>query len=353
MTDRPLGPANPRQLRPNNGRHPRERVARAALGGLQLHRALDPLRLRLVVEIGLRGSISRAAEACSIGQPAASMHLRALEAAMGQRLVERDGRASRLTDAGEVVAREAAHALATLSRLERELDDLAAGRRVLRIAASSSVGDDVLTEAISAFVKRFPQAGVEVRAGTSRDVTAQVTSGDVQLGIAAGLAAADGAPRLPLYSDELVGIAAPGAFEPGSSGTTLEMLMQHPVVVLPSGSYSRDVVESTLASVGLRASRTMVLHSLEAVKRAVRRGLGVAFVPARAVCEELGRQELMSFRVESMNAMHVVLFLVGPHHRGATAPEEAFIEVLLEAVARTTDELEDSDLVPTASLPIG
>src|SRR5919107_2399408 len=73
--------------------------------------AIDPARLRLLVEVGRRGSISAAADACRMGQPSATKHLQTLEAAVGEKLIERHGRASRLTEAGEVVA---AHALRVL-----------------------------------------------------------------------------------------------------------------------------------------------------------------------------------------------------------------------------------------------
>jgi molybdate transport repressor ModE-like protein len=48
----------------------------------------------LLVEIGRQGSVSAAARAIGIGQPTASEHLRTLEGAAGQRLVERNGRAA-------------------------------------------------------------------------------------------------------------------------------------------------------------------------------------------------------------------------------------------------------------------
>ena len=60
----------------------------------------DTTRMRLLVEIERHGTVSAAAAAIGIGQPSASQHLRLLEAAAGQRLVERSGRGSRLTQAG-------------------------------------------------------------------------------------------------------------------------------------------------------------------------------------------------------------------------------------------------------------
>jgi len=68
----------------------------------------DTTRMRLLVEIDRCGSLSAAAQAIGIGQPSASQHLRTLEAAAGQRLVERSGKGSRLTEGGRVLATHAA-----------------------------------------------------------------------------------------------------------------------------------------------------------------------------------------------------------------------------------------------------
>src|ERR671934_20586 len=81
----------------------------------------DTTRMRLLVEIERRGSVSAAAAAIGIGQPSASQHLRLLETAAGQQLVERSGRGSRLTQAGQVLAARAAQALSSLGAAEEEL----------------------------------------------------------------------------------------------------------------------------------------------------------------------------------------------------------------------------------------
>src|SRR3954454_14997252 len=101
--------------------------------------ALDPTRLRLLVELGRRGSISAAADACGMGQPSATKHLKTLEAAIGGRLAERNGRASRLTEAGEVVAAHGARVLDTLEGMHDDLEALrGAERGTLTLAASTT-----------------------------------------------------------------------------------------------------------------------------------------------------------------------------------------------------------------------
>src|ERR671934_2021738 len=86
--------------------------------------ALDPARLRLLVEVDRRGSISAAAEACQVSQPSATKQLQTLEAALGEKLIERNGRASRVTEAGEIVVGHATRVLDTLHGLQEELEAL-------------------------------------------------------------------------------------------------------------------------------------------------------------------------------------------------------------------------------------
>src|SRR4051794_38760484 len=101
----------------------------------------DAPRMRLLVEIERQGTLSAAARAIGIGQPSASQHLRVLESAAGQRLVERDGRGSRLTEAGRILAGRAAQALASLGAAEEELHALAGLQMgTIHIGASTAPG---------------------------------------------------------------------------------------------------------------------------------------------------------------------------------------------------------------------
>src|ERR687886_2999472 len=147
--------------------------------------AVDPSRLRLLVEVGRRGSISAAAGACRIGQPSATKHLKTLEAAVGTSLVERNGRSSRLTEAGEVVA---AHGMRVLDALDAMQEDLralhAAERGTLTLAASTTPGSYVLPSILQCFAERHPQVDVDVVIGSSAWVAERVAHREVSLGLA-------------------------------------------------------------------------------------------------------------------------------------------------------------------------
>src|SRR5436190_7789456 len=137
--------------------------------------ALDPSRLRLLVEVGRRGSISAAADACHIGQPSATKHLKTLEAAVGANLVERNGRSSRLTEAGEVVAAHGLRVLDTLEAMQEDLKALdSAERGTLTLAASTTPGSHVLPSILQCFAERHPGVDVDVVIGSGIGVAERV-----------------------------------------------------------------------------------------------------------------------------------------------------------------------------------
>src|SRR5438445_116686 len=112
----------------------------------------DTTRMRLLVEIERQGSVSAAAAEIGIGQPSASQHLRLLEAAAGQRLVERTGRGSRLTQAGSILAARAAQALATLAAAEEELGALAGLETgTIHLGESTAPGVYLLPDTLGCF----------------------------------------------------------------------------------------------------------------------------------------------------------------------------------------------------------
>src|SRR5919198_689392 len=81
---------------------------------------LDVRRMRVLREVGVRGSFSGAAEALSFTQSAISQQIAALEREAGPTLVQRSARGVRLTDAGEAVVRHTEAIMARLAQAEPE-----------------------------------------------------------------------------------------------------------------------------------------------------------------------------------------------------------------------------------------
>ena len=294
-----------------------------------MYQALDPLRLALLVEVDRRGSISEAAAALGIGQPSATKHLQTLSGAVGDRLVERDGRASRLTPAGRTVARHAVRMLDVLTALDEDLEALRGGRRgTLVLAASSTPGTYVLPAVLRRFADRRPHVTVDLAIGPSAWVADQIARSHVQLGIAGRMQPRPGVAAELVLDDEIVGVARPGTLPPGTDTLAAGELEGHTLLVGAPGSSTRAAAERALAEAGHHPRRTWELNANEAIKRAVLAGLGLGFLSRLAVRDEIERGELVAFRLAGRPPIDRPIELLRPADHEPTPTERAFAETL-------------------------
>ncbi len=322
--------------------------------GVRAHQVetANPLRLRLLIEISRRGSISAAAAACAIGQPSASLHLRTLEAVTGRWLVERHGRGSRLTEAGEIVAEHGERVLALLDQMHRQLAALDGGERgELTIAANAGPMVSLLPRVLRAFGEAHPGIAIKVRTGASDWVARQVATGDADLGIGGQTTANDRLAYETVLVDEIVGVAAPELMRVEDGSVTVGELARQTVLIGARGSSTRAVTESYLARVGHTADRVWELDSQEGLKRAVIAGLGVGFVSSLAVADELSRGELVRFHVAGVESMVRPIQVIRSAGRDLTHPETTFVTLLTAHAREIGATAKDAALLAEDEVP--
>jgi molybdate transport repressor ModE-like protein len=298
----------------------------------------DTTRMRLLVEIERQGSLSRAASAVGIGQPSASQHLRLLEAAAGQRLVERSGRGSTLTEAGRLLAARASQALATLGAADEDLAALAGMRMgTIHIGASTAPGVYLLPDTLGCFRRDFPAVTVDVEIAGSGEILRRLLSGRIQLAIVGATTADERIVLEPFLDDEIVGIAKPGTVPLREGRVATAELGRQMLLVRERSSSSRALVDRELAEAGVQPAGTWELGSSEAIKRAAREGLGVAFLSRYAVLEELERGDLDVFRIDGRDPIRRRFSIAHLAGRPPSPSERAFVTTLTRCCAKTAE----------------
>jgi molybdate transport repressor ModE-like protein len=298
----------------------------------------DSTRLRLLVELERHGSVSAAARAVGIGQPTASEHLRLLEAAAGQRLVERNGRGSRLTEAGRLLTARAREALAALAAGEEELSALAgleAG--TIHIGASTTPGVYLLPDTLGCFRRDHPNVVVEVEIASTGEMLERLLAGRIQLALVGETQTDERIELTPFLSDEIVGVARPDALPIRGGELEPVALADQTLLVREAGSSTRQIAARVLDELGARPVRVWELDSSEAIKRAAREGLGIAFLSRYAVAEEVDRGELASFRLAGKPRIERGLYVARLARRPLTPSERGFIATLKRCCAKNAE----------------
>jgi molybdate transport repressor ModE-like protein len=298
----------------------------------------DTTRMRLLVEIERQGSVSAAAAAIGIGQPSASQHLRLLEAAAGQRLVERGGRGSRLTEAGQILAARAAQALSSLGAAEEELDALTGLRTgTIHLGASTAPGVYVLPDTLGCFRRSYPAVTVEVEVAASGEILNRLLSGRVQLALVGATTADDRIELQPFLEDEVVGVAKPGLAQLKNGKLPPSRLSEFMLLAREPGSSSQAVIDEELRAIGIRPAGVWELGSSEAIKRAAREGLGLAFLSRYAVAEEVERGDLESFRLAGRRPLVRHFSIAHLSGRPLSPAEQSFVTTLTGCCAKQAD----------------
>jgi len=298
----------------------------------------DSTRLRLLVELERQASVSGAARAVGIGQPSASEHLRLLEAAAGQRLVERNGRGSRLTEAGRILASHANQALATLAAGEEELHALAGLESgTIHIGASTTPGVYLLPDTLGCFRRDHPNVVVEVEIASTGEIIERLLAGRIHVALVGETTVDERVELEPFLSDEIVGVAKPGLLRARGGKVKPGALAGETLLVREASSSTRQVAEEALREAGVQPARLWELDSSEAIKRAAREGLGVAFLSRYAVAEEVERGELESFRLAGRPSIDRRLYVARLARRPPSPSERGFITTLKRCCAKSAD----------------
>lgn len=141
---------------------------------------MDLRKLRYFIEVVEQGSITKAAGALRMTQPALSRQVRAFEDEMGWPLLDRGAKSIRLTRQGEVVLREGRAIRdavdAGVARMQTEIDG-----GVVRIGYAPSLGGELLKNAMGCFIQRHPDVRIDLRDATSQEMLDGVKSGELDL----------------------------------------------------------------------------------------------------------------------------------------------------------------------------
>jgi DNA-binding transcriptional LysR family regulator len=284
------------------------------------------------IEIARRGNMRRAADALSISQPALTARLQALEHELAAPLFRRTHTGMVLTPSGRAFlphADRAFEAIQSGASLVRELEHGVIGE--LALAVAPAVSAYILPEILVRFTELHPNVRLRVRTGHSEEIVDLVARDEVDLGIVRQLRDARVRSR-PLYEDELVLITRPD--HPfATSGTVDVSEISHAQLILfdRTSSYY-DLTNALFRVAGVVPRGITEVDNIEAAKRMVERGLGVALLPGTAVADALAAGSLREIRLAGASTIRRQIVAVERLGVRPTSPFSATLWSLLEQI---------------------
>lgn len=286
--------------------------------------------LRSFLHVAELGSVSAAAKALGLTQPAVTKQIRALEAALESGLVERAGRGVRLTPAGTLLAEYGRRSAAVLSEFQQVLGELQQGKSgKLLIGAGVTTSVLLLPGWLRELGRRFPGIDVSVRTGTSRDVEAWVAAAEVDLGFITSEPRRGELVARPVFEEEIVLVVAPSA-----ARRERARLDELPLILFPRSTGFRSYLEQRWLERGLSLQVKMETDSVEAIKSFVAVGLGASFLPLSTVEDELRRGVLARVAAQGMGPLRRRTTLIRRQDRRPSFAVRSFLEIVGPVRAR-------------------
>lgn len=270
--------------------------------------------LQTFVFIVEKKSITKAARALHLTQPAVSKQLNSLEKYYGVPLLYRTSRHLEVTKAGQIVYE---HSRKILAAVRASLADVQALEQNLHgdllLGASTIPGEYVLPAVLRRFQDLYPQVKTRLEIADSTEVGRLILDGEVEAGII-GVDLKNPILRQELiFQDELVVIAPSCHPLAGRESIALEHFLSEQVIVRERGSGTRMVIENKLKEKGISPERLNIkleMGSTEAVVNAVAAGLGISLVSHFAVKNRIQAKELVTLRIEDLSLKRGIYFTV-------------------------------------------
>ncbi len=283
------------------------------LHGLQVFRA-----------VATEKSFSRAASRLARTQPAISLAVQRLEEELGERLIDRQGRAVRLTDAGTMVldfARRFDNLRQELLTSMSERRDNASGR--LTIGANESTTLYLLPH-LTEYRRRYPRVRVQIRRSLSSRIPAELIEGDLELGVISYAPEDDRLVSRVIYTDHLAFVVSPQHRLARRKTVSISELGMETFIAHNVISPYRDVVEREFQRLRVPLNRDVEMPTIETIRKLVQQDEGVAFLPRMCVEEEIAQGALREVRIKELHVERKI-HLVHPAHRTLSHAAQAFL----------------------------
>lgn len=249
------------------------------MAGLPPNR-FDFVDLALFRHVAEAGSITHGAERAHLALAAASTRIRAMEEAIGTRLLVRSRLGVTPTAAGRALLGHARTILGQAERLREDLGAYAGGLAgEIKLLSNTNALTGFLPDVLGTFLARHPNISVDIEERLSDEIVGLVAEGAAEIGIVAGTVETAGLETHPFASDRFVVVTAPGHPLAERRSVPFAEVMGLDFVGLDRASALQRFLAGKAARAGRVLRLRVQLRSFDAVCRMVEAGVGIGIVP--------------------------------------------------------------------------
>lgn len=292
---------------------------------------MDLKSLDYFVRVAELGSITRAAEAIGMAQPALTRSLRRLETELGTPLLVRLPRGVRLTSAGREFALRAGQIVRDIAlardRLPRK--ETGGSRRVV-LGTSPTLAHVLVPGIITRVHHDSPALSLKVIEGFSTQLHEALSSGRLDLAVMTNPPASRDLLLTPLLA-EPIALFMPLAQGRGCQSLSVAALAKLPLVMTAG---LRAIVDEQLTRFGACLMVRTEVDAVEAIRRLVLSGVAATLMPVSVFHDDMaaGRMAACTIEGASLHRLLVLATRIGLQRSAAAEEVSAIIRTEVDAL---------------------
>jgi DNA-binding transcriptional LysR family regulator len=238
-------------------------------------------------------SVSKAADSIALSQSATSMSLAELENHLGAPLFHRHGKRLQLNDYGRWLQPKVHQLLQQALEIEHSANS-AFLQGHLKISASSTIGNYLVPAMIGEFAKTHPQVEIDLSVGNTEQVIDDMLHLRADIGLIEGPCHTQQLSCQPWRTDSLKVFSRPDHPLADKKKVSANMMTDESWILRESGSGTREIFSLACQGIMSNLKVKLELGNSEAIKQAVKTGLGLGCLSELALASEIKHKE---FRV--------------------------------------------------------
>jgi DNA-binding transcriptional LysR family regulator len=290
---------------------------------------MDLRHLETFVKIADLNSFTKAAEELNITQPTVSKQIIDLEGYFGVRLIDRTKRQVILTRAGEILYKYGKDFMALRKDTIEALEAFKGLKKGMIIVGASTIpGIYILPRALNAFREKYDGMNIKLIVSDSRDIMGKMEQGLIDVGFVGSRDASKKLEFKKLIDDTIIFIAPHGY----PSSIPVEGLKKYPFIMRERGSGTRNSFHVALKKVGLNSLTDLhvvaELTDTEAIKEAVKCGMGISCVSRIAVSSELSQGHIGMLTIDGFDDLRRSFYVITRKGRSLLPQVKALVEII-------------------------
>lgn len=287
---------------------------------------MDLTYLRTFREVAKRQSFTRAAEELGYAQSSVTMQIQKIEKEYGVTLIERHGRQLRLTPPGEELLKLFVEIIDLYDRSKETVAQQIGG--TLTIGTIDSLAAFYLPPFLQQLRTRFPGLNIHLQTDKEANLLAKLKEGEVDIGLMLDRNTADSFLHRTIIREEPLVLIAPANHPLAKlERITMQDLNNYEFIVSEESCIYRSLFENLLKDNGIIFRIGFELSNLEAIKRCVMNGLGIALLPKIVAQEEIERGYLVELPFVHPEIHFDLQVLLHPK-KWISQPLQLFIQML-------------------------